>query len=167
MRIETRPDGTIRILKDYYAWGGALVFIAGGAFFGWASIAERPAGRSSGPGLVFGAIVLVWGLSLLAKHWNEIRIDFAARRITDTSYGLLRRRRVGWTFDEVGSVGTTTFKDPRNDHVWCEEARLRMRNGYEIAIGKAANAEQIARLAGFPLEHKLELVNAPEETGSA
>jgi hypothetical protein len=113
-------------------------------------------------GLALGFCFAWAGVSWLLPGKEILRLDTSTRLISAT-YGSIGARYIQQvTSAEVASVGTDTFKDPRNGAVWAvETVVLRLKDGRRLAAGAPSDVGRIRDCTALLVERNTILLEHP------
>ena len=142
------------------AWG--LAYLLSAVAVVWFFLAYDETRAVLLAGIALGLYFAWTGVCWLLPGKEVLRFDTGGQLIQCVSYGWLGGRRFqNLGFAEVASVGTDTFKDPRNSAVWAVDTVLRLKDGRRIAAGAPSDVDQIHSRAGLAVEHKTILAAEP------
>ena len=147
--------GTVIVRKDRLPRGWGFLYLVVGAGLIWYSVAQAEEVARTYFGVAFGLLVSGAGVACLLPGKELLRFDTASQLVQTVTYTWLGRRQLNTVpFADVSSIGTDTFKDPRNGAVWALETVLRLKDGRHLLAGAAAEVYRISELTGLLIEHR-------------
>jgi hypothetical protein len=152
---------TVVVRKDSQspAWG--FIYLLAAVAVVWVFVANAELQAVLFAGLALGFCFAWAGVSWLLPGKEILRLDTSTRLIRAT-YGSIGARYIQQvTFAEVASVGTDTFKDPRNGAVWAVETVLRLKDGRRLAAGAPSDVGRIRDCTALLVEHNTILLEHP------
>lgn len=154
-----RRTVVVRDERPHPAW--TLAYLLIGITVIWVCLANTDTTDTANTygGLAFGLLFAGLGAVWLMPGKVILQLDPAAQYVRAFSYGLLGpfvpRRIHSVAYAEIASIGTDTFKDPRNGAVWFVESVVRLKDGRRFAAGHRDQADKIGALSGLLVDHRI------------
>jgi hypothetical protein len=147
---------TVIVRKDSQSPALGLAYLFAGAAVTWMALASSESQGVGFAGVALGLYLAWLGVGWLSRGRGVLRLDTNTRQLHHVSYGFLGAKYVQKVdFTEVASVGTGTFKDPRNGAVWAVETVLRLKDGRRLPAGAPSDADRVGGWTGLLVDHKV------------